>query len=197
MKLKKWEYALIFGVLVLLLCGYQGNREQRELSQKLIRLHVVANSDSQLDQSEKLRVRDAVLAYLRPRLQEVEDAGQAREVIRESLPGIVAAAGEITQKPVTAGVGVETFPTVEYDTFSLPAGKYMSLRVIIGEGAGHNWWCVVFPPVCDAPQLTESASAAIGLSPQEIGLMTEDSPKYVVKFRFMELIGKFLALFDA
>ena len=155
MKLKRWEIALIFACIAVFVCGFSVQREAVELSDKLVRLHVVANSDSEADQALKLRVRDAVLDFLRPRLEGVEDAETAREIIADSLPAIESAAreiidGEEAPYAVAATLCREDFPTTEYDNFSLPAGEYLSLRVKIGAAAGHNWWCVVFPPICDA-----------------------------------------------
>ncbi len=200
MKLKRWEIALIFAVLAVFVCGFSVQREEAALAEKLVRLHVVANSDSEADQALKLRVRDAVLDYLRPRLEGVEDAEEASRIIGDSLEGIVDAAetvtgGENVGYGVTASLCRETFPTTQYDNFALPAGEYLSLRVKLGEAAGHNWWCVVFPPICDAGVIDTDSADAIGLSEGEAKLITADGPGYVVKFRFMEWIGSFLSLF--
>lgn len=201
MKLKRWEIALIFACIAVFVCGFSVQREAVELSDKLVRLHVVANSDSEADQALKLRVRDAVLDCLRPRLEGVEDAETAREIIADSLPAIESAAreiidGEEAPYAVAATLCREDFPTTEYDNFSLPAGEYLSLRVKIGAAAGHNWWCVVFPPICDAGVIDPDTADAIGLSEGEARLITAGGPGVTVKFRFMELIHSFLSLFD-
>ncbi len=201
MKLKRWEIALIFACIAVFVCGFSVQREAVELSDKLVRLHVVANSDSEADQALKLRVRDAVLDFLRPRLEGVEDAETAREIIADSLPAIESAAreiidGEEAPYAVAATLCREDFPTTEYDNFSLPAGEYLSLRVKIGAAAGHNWWCVVFPPICDAGVIDPDTADAIGLSEGEARLITAGGPGVAVKFRFMELIHSFLSLFD-
>lgn len=189
MKLKIWERALIAALILCVVFGFQVEGEARELSSKLIRLHVVANSDSEADQSEKLQVRDAVLAYLAPKLEGVESAGDAAKIIESEIEGIRGAAAGITDKSVTVKLARESFPTTDYDTFSLPAGVYNSLRVIIGKGAGHNWWCVVFPPVCGMPEIDPEAAAAIGLTGEDAELITRDGAGYVVKFRVMEWLG--------
>lgn len=200
MKLKTWEIALICAFLTVFVCGFSVQREEAALSGKLVRLHVVANSDSEADQALKLRVRDAVLAYLRPRLEGVEDAQEARRILDGSLEGIVEAAGAVTDGEgagygVTASLCRESFPTTQYDNFALPAGEYLSLRVKLGAAAGHNWWCVVFPPICDAGVIDTDTADAIGLTGKEAKLITADGPGYVVKFRLMEWIGSFLSLF--
>ena len=86
----------------------------------------------------------------------------------------------------------EVFPTREYETFSLPAGTYTSLRVTIGEGSGHNWWCVVFPSICMSASMEEFEEAALtaGMTDGEIKLITEESDGYVLKFKSMELLQK-------
>ncbi len=200
MKLKTWELALLFAVLAAFLLGSHVNAEAAELSGKLVRLHVVANSDSEADQAMKLQVRDAVLELLRPRLEGVSDAERAREVIAGSLGDIERASAEVVAKwgagyAVTAAVCRESFPTTEYESFSLPAGEYTSLRVKIGRAAGHNWWCVVFPPICDTGELGPEAAAAMGLSEDEIGIITQENTGYIVKFKLLELLSQFFKLF--
>ena len=200
MKLKIWEWALIASIVLTATVGTAAGADSKELSDKLIRLHVVANSDSDADQSLKLKVRDAVLEKLRPALEGAGDRQAARTVLENRLSEIEDTARAV----ITAGgrdYGVratlcrESFPTTEYDDFALPAGEYLSLRVTIGEGAGHNWWCVVFPPICDSGVIDSSASAAIGLTEDQIKLVTGDSGGYVVRFRVMELWGKLMGLF--
>ena len=128
-------------------------RDRQYLNQKLIRLHVVANSDSEEDQNIKLRVRDAIVASLSEGMADIADVPAAKEYLRENLPKIEAianrtleAAGEDSRAAVT--LCKETFDIRHYDTFTLPAGVYESLRVVIGEGQGKNWWCVAFPSLC-------------------------------------------------
>lgn len=200
MKLKTWEKALICAVLFTFLLGVDLCAEASELSEKLVRLHVVANSDTQEDQALKLKVRDAVLSELRPRLEGVSDAGEAREIITGSLTDLEKAAGEVIREngydyAVAVTILRESFPTTEYDNFSLPAGEYLSLRVKIGKAQGHNWWCVVFPPICDAGEIGPETSAAIGLTEGEVGLITKDNTGYTVKFKFIELLHSFFQLF--
>ncbi len=200
MKLKRWELALLAAVLFTFILGVDVYTEAAGLSGKLVRLHVVANSDSEEDQALKLKVRDAVLKTLRPRLTGVTDAGEAREIIAGSLAGIERAAGEVIKESgrdyaVAATVLRESFPTTQYEDFSLPAGEYLSLRVKIGKAEGHNWWCVVFPPICDAGEIGPETSAAIGLSDGEAGLITKDNVGYTVKFKLIELLHAFFDLF--
>jgi len=172
-------------------------REQTVLSEKLIRLHVVANSDSEFDQKVKLMVRDAVLQTLEPELRHAENP---EKVIAEKLPELQRTANTVLEEndltmPVAVSLGYERFPTRVYDTFSLPAGVYRSLRVTLGAGEGHNWWCVVFPAIClPAAGDLEEAAVEAGLTGEEIGLITESDGRYVVKFKILEILQELQAL---
>jgi stage II sporulation protein R len=188
MKLKKWELALIIAFALTLLGGASLAGEQRELSDKLVRLHVVANSDSTEDQAAKLAARDAVLAELDALLYGARDRDEALERISGGLRALEAAAGAAAGRDARAELGLEYFPTREYETFSLPAGRYTSLRIVLGDGAGRNWWCVVFPPLC-APAAGD-AGAFAALTEGETALITEDSAGVVVRFKAVELIGR-------
>ena len=147
-KLKIWETAALCALCVTLcVCAWAQGRQQ-DISSSLVRLHVIAASDEAAEQELKMRVRDSVLEYLTPVLDNAESPAQARSIINAELPNIRAAAEKCAEgRTVRVTLGSEYYPTREYDSFSLPAGQYSSLRVIIGEGQGHNWWCVVFPPL--------------------------------------------------
>ena len=178
--LRPWELALLLAVCVKLLAGTWAQARSQMLAARLVRLHVIAVSDDETEQAVKLQVRDAVLAYLEPQLQ-------ARQLIAGDLDGIAraaqAAAGE---RPVRVSLGPEHYPTRDYGTFALPAGVYTSLRVTLGAGAGHNWWCVIFPPLCaQAAGLSEQAVQA--LSDDDVRLVTESGGGYVVRCRLLEL----------
>ena len=195
MKLKVWELALIAALIFSIGFGILLSKDAQALSDKLIRLHVVANSDSDSDQELKLQVRDAVLDELEPLLRGAGNSEEAQNIIEDNSARIESAAlKSINDAGYDYSVEVtmcqESFPTTEYDTFSLPAGVYDSLRIIIGEGKGHNWWCVVFPPVCSAPVLDQTTADTVGLTGDEVALITEDSGGYMVKFKLIELIGK-------
>ena len=140
-------------------------RDRQYLNKELIRLHVVANSDSEEDQNIKLRVRDAIVASLSEGMADIADVPAAKEYLRENLPKIEAianrtleAAGVDSRAAVT--LCKETFDIRHYDTFTLPAGVYESLRVVIGEGQGKNWWCVAFPSLCMGATSEEFEKAA-------------------------------------
>ena len=191
-KLKFFEIALLIGLAVFLTSGALALRTQDELADKVVRLHVLANSDSEEDQALKLRVRDVVLAHATAILEQSADRREAESRLRGQLLELERiAAKEIAAEgydyPVTVNLENTDFPTKEYDGFTLPAGEYLALRVIIGEGKGQNWWCVVFPPLCTAASADVPASAlAAGFSEEEVSLITEENQGYVLKFKAVE-----------
>lgn len=195
MKAKKLliiEIALFVGIAAALLWGIGAVRTQQEISDKVVRLHVVANSDSEEDQALKLRVRDAILARTTALLEASDDRSEAEGLIRGQLLELEnIAAREITAAgydySVEARLAELDFPTREYESFTLPAGNYLALQVVIGEGEGKNWWCVVFPPLCTAAAAEVPASAlAAGFSEEEVRLITEEDRGYVLKFKTLE-----------
>ena len=187
------EIALMVALALTMLWGVWSTQEQDVLERKMIRLHVIANSDAQDDQALKLQVRDAVLAQATDILQQSRDMVDAQRKLSLALPAIETAAREKVvaegyDYAVAARLEQTEFPTKEYDGFSLPAGEYLALRVVIGEGAGQNWWCVVFPPLCTAAATDiEETAIATGLGEEDISLITEENQGYVLKFRSLEL----------
>lgn len=160
----------------------------------MVRLHVVANSDSQEDQAVKLRVRDAVLAKAAPWLEGAATREEAAEILAGRLDELAQAGAEAAGEGVAVTASLEEnawFPTKEYTDFALPAGKYTALRVTLGEGEGRNWWCVVFPPLCLGSVTETVAERAGNFSEDQVSLITGESGGYVVKFRAMELWDSF------
>jgi stage II sporulation protein R len=200
-KLKRWELALMFGVLCALVLGGWLEQEQTELAERVIRFHVIANSDSPEDQALKLAVRDRVLEQAEALYPEGATLEEAQAVLEEHL-GLLAAAGQavVTEEganyPVTAQLTQCWFPTKEYEGFSLPAGEYTALRVVIGAGEGQNWWCVAFPPLClgAASETVDEAVQAGYFTEDQARLVTEAGEGYVLKFKGMELLGECGAL---
>ncbi|WP_325200351.1 stage II sporulation protein R [Oscillibacter sp.] len=191
-KLKLVEILLLLFLAAFLATGALALQTGQELSDKVVRLHVLANSDSEEDQALKLQVRDRVLAYAEPLLAGAADRREAEALLRGRVLELERiAAEEIRTEGYDYAVTVEledtVFPTREYEDFTLPAGKYLALRVVIGAGEGRNWWCVVFPPLCAAAsaEVPEAALAA-GLSPAQVGLITEEDQGYVLKSKLVE-----------
>jgi len=193
MKLKVIEISLMIAVVVAVLYSVVLNNDSSELSDKLIRLHVVANSDTDEDQELKLMVRDAVLEEIDGIMDGDENRDEVQEKLEDSLTVLQEKAQETVieqgyTEPVAVTLEQEHFPTRIYDTFSLPAGEYTSLRVSIGEAGGRNWWCVVFPPLCVEAAEGEEALEASGLTDEEVALITEENTGYAVKFKALEIL---------
>lgn len=186
-----WELALLLSLCVTLLSGLWAQGRQQALADRLIRLHVVAASDSAADQATKLEVRDGVLALLGPSLDGAADAHEASAIIEEMIPQISETAMRISgEEQVSVTLDAESYPTRQYDGFALPAGTYESLRVTLGGGEGHNWWCVVFPPLClDAAQVS-AGEAVGGLTEDDLRLITETDGGFELRFRLLELWGE-------
>ena len=193
---KRWrivEIALMIGLALFFLSGALSLKTQEVLADKVVRLHVLANSDSEEDQALKLLVRDGVLERATEILEASSDRQEAETKLRSSLPELQEIAAKVITAqgydyPVRVELADTAFPTKEYDGFTLPAGNYLALRVLIGEGAGQNWWCVVFPPLCTAAaEEVPAAALSAGLSQEEVGLITEENQGYVLKFKSVEL----------
>lgn len=191
-RLKLAEILLLLVLAVFLASGALALQTGQELSDQVVRLHVLANSDSQEDQALKLRVRDRILACAEPLLAGAAGRQEAEVLLRGRISELEqAAAAEIRacgyDYDVTIRLEDTVFPTREYEGFTLPAGKYLALRAVIGTGEGQNWWCVVFPPLCAAASadVPETALAA-GFSQEQVGLITEENQGYVLKSKLVE-----------
>lgn len=195
-RLKTWEMALLLGVAIALFATSWASCRQQELETRVVRLHVLANSDSAQDQALKLDVRDAVLAQASMYLTHCHSTQQAKEVLSQHLQSLAdTAAQTIAQKGYDYAVKVSLertyFPTKVYADFSLPAGEYQGLRVEIGRAEGHNWWCVVFPPLCFS-SVSEQSETALrsGLTEDDLALLTGEDQGYVFRFQCLEWFGQ-------
>lgn len=177
-------------------------RDQETLEEGLLRLHVVANSDAPEDQAAKLRVKDAVVSMLEETMEAMPTVEEARVYLETHLPQIEETANRVLKE---LGSGLEAvvtfarerFPTREYDTFRLPAGVYQALRITIGAGEGHNWWCVLFPSLC-VPASTQdftAAAEASGMSQTLAGTLAGATTGYEIRFRLLDWLGEVKASF--
>ena len=190
--LRAWEIAALMALSLALCAGTWAQARQQSISSALVRLHVIAVSDGAEEQEIKLEVRDAVLDYLTPVLENAEDQQQARQIITENLEGVAEAAGSAARgRQVSVTLSRESYPTREYEGFTLPAGRYESLRVILGEGEGKNWWCVVFPPLCLSAAESEEVQSV--LNGEDLSIVTEEEG-YVLRFKLVELWGKLIGV---
>ena len=184
------EPALAIGLAVALIIGAKADAMQKDISSRMLRLHVIANSDSDFDQAEKMHIRDLVFNKANELTKSAKTLDDAKSALSRNLDTLVSCAAVGTNRPVRAEITTMYFPTREYDTFTLPAGEYEALRIIIGEGKGRNWWCVMFPPLClNAAEAIEIAESS-GLSDDEISLISKGKNAYRYKFKFLELLSQ-------
>lgn len=163
-----------------------------DIPNHVLRLHVLANSDTAEDQELKLYVRNRILTESAGMLDDVTAREEAEQVVAQNLPRLeAAAADEIRQRgyDYSVGVGLETiyFPTRRYEQVTLPAGTYNALRVTIGQAEGKNWWCVMFPPMC-LPAAQEKEELDDVLNPQQMDIVTGE---YEIRFKSLELYEQF------
>lgn len=191
------SYTITVLVVTMVLAAMPTDAEG-EIYEDTLRLHILANSDSAEDQSLKLSVRDRVLTKYGDMLRMGESVEDARASVEKLLPEIEGdVEGWITELgydySASAVLGVEWYETREYEDFTLPAGYYSSLRIIIGEGEGQNWWCVMYPPLC-MEIATESAPADDGVidyTKEELSLIK--SGGYRIKFKILEDLSRVFA----
>ena len=191
---------LKFAVSIMLLLGlvsvYSVYKDRKTLNDQIIRLHVVADTDDPVDQEVKLQVRDEILRLVDKIKEGAASKEEALTRLREQLPELQKAANGVLQQlgkhyEAVVTLQEEAFPTRFYDTFSLPAGVYDSLRVTIGSGEGKNWWCVVFPDLC-----VPAASAEVEDTAVEAGFSDTLSKTltchegYEVRFWLLDFFGK-------
>ena len=199
--MKKWTSIclaltlLVSALLILPIHGATG------VYDSVIRLHVLANSDSDADQALKLKVRDAVLAKTELLLDGVTTREAARTVLEENLDTLKEVAEDTLVREgapntVAVSLGQEDYPRRTYEYATLPAGEYLSLRVMIGAADGQNWWCVLFPPMClsAASCERETSCLAAGLSEGQYRFITGgEGTGYQVRFKLVEMVE---GLFD-
>ncbi len=195
----RWIKAVTGGLalcVVLSVCGFYG--ECAGIRDRVVRLHILAHSDSTADQTVKLQVRDAVTAATAGWLDGAETAMEALTLARQHLPRI----REIAQRtvwdagydyPVSASLCRMYFTTRQYDTVTLPAGMYDAVRIEIGEGKGQNWWCVVFPPLCMGAATEEDPLKEVLTGTQQ-DLVT-NGQRYQIRFALLEWLEYLISLF--
>ena len=171
-------------------------QDKQTLKENLIRLHVVANSDSDYDQQVKLQVKDAITQYLQPITDQLSSKEEAMTYLRENLENLQELSNQVLRNlgvKERAVVCLEetSFDTRQYETFSLPAGVYDALRIEIGEADGKNWWCVVFPSLC--LPATGSEFEAVAVSSGFDGTLTNtisNKQDYQIRFFILDCLGK-------
>ena len=190
------EIAIAIALILCVLSAYCGQfwESCETVQEEVLRLHILANSDSEEDQKLKLKVRDRLLAESECWFSDTEEKSTAEENLQAHLAEIAAIAEEEIREngyayPVTVRLCRSDFSTREYEGFTMPAGEYDALRILIGEGEGQNWWCVMFPPLCLPTVLTEESASWFA----EHGLtVLEQSSAYEPRFALVEWAEKLL-----
>lgn len=193
-KITKYIFTMIAVICLFFLGGVIADKQL--LQESVVRLHVIANSDSREDQANKLLVKDAIVAYLQPKVQQLTDKEQAMDSLRQELTELEKLANAVLEKAgssdrATVTLAKTEFDTRNYETFSLPAGIYDALQVQIGLAEGKNWWCVVFPSLC-LPATSEDFSAtaaASGFDDRVTNTLISENG-YEIRFFFLDCIGK-------
>lgn len=187
---KAFHYSLALGLIcsVFLSLG-RFNASCEDLRENVLRLHIIANSDSQFDQQLKLKVRDAVLKQSSEIFGTCENKDEAIITAENSTEEINRIAEKtllengVSYKSETT-VGNSYFNTREYESFTLPAGTYKSLIITLGEGEGKNWWCVIFPEVC----LPAASDVSLGKSVNKNGCeIAYNKENYILRFKTVEI----------
>ena len=172
---------------------------QEDIAKRVLRFHVLANSDSEEDQALKLKVRDAVGSYMAPKMKEASDVEDCERIVEENMQKITAAAEEVIREEgydytVTAQLGDAKFPVKTYGAYTFPAGTYEALNLVIGAGEGHNWWCVMYPNMCFSGSVYEvveedaKESLEEVLSPEEYKEVLS-SGNYKVQFKYLSFLN--------
>ena len=190
--MKRWERALLLAMLLAFCVGwYQAFASDcAQLREDVIRVHILANSDSEADQQLKLAVRDRLIAASDTLFAtSAQDKDTAMAQLQQKLPEIERLAEQVVAEygfdyPVTAQLTYMYFETRAYEQFTLPAGYYDAIRLTIGQGAGHNWWCVMFPPLCLPAASKDSVALQQMVPQQDYELMTQ--PQYKPAFALLE-----------
>lgn len=192
----KFIKKLLAVIMVLSLFGFGVLlADKQSLRDGVVRLHIVANSDSEQDQQIKLYVRDALLEYIETNMPQFSDAQSAKAYLNSHLEQLEQTANvvlaEFCSDRARVTLAKEEFGVREYDTFTLPSGVYDSLRVEIGEAAGKNWWCVVFPSLCTGTCVEEFKDIAVssGFDDNLTNTLAEQDG-YKIRFFFLDCLGK-------
>ncbi len=182
-------------IVFLVLYSIIPTKEEVEIYDSTVRLHVIADSDSDEDQKLKLKVRDAIIERMKN--YDAKTKEEAEKIILNDKENLQKIAQECVKSngfddSVVVELAEETYPTREYEGFTLPAGEYTSLKVIIGEGQGQNWWCVLFPPLCTSGAIgvDDDAYIDVGLTKDQYDLITGSSGEYKIKLKLLEIASK-------
>lgn len=191
---KRLECTIVLTLIFVLCYAAISEASQRVLAEDIVRLRVVANSDSVEDQRIKLQVRDAVLQEISTWEKSADSASDMLALLEQHREDIAQTVSQTLRQngraeSFTIRLDQDYYPTRQYDAFSLPAGEYRGLRIFLGNARGHNWWCVLYPSLC-----LDAAGAQEQLTEEERGLIYQNNSEYAIRFRTAEALGELKAL---
>ena len=192
MKIQKILMLVCVFTLCTALCNVLPIHGEEKIYESVLRLHVLANSDSDEDQALKLKVRDEILSYVSPRVIDATSREEAQQILQNELENIEKIAAQTVAREgydysVDVTLTVEEYPTRNYEAMSFPSGEYISLRVLIGEAEGQNWWCVLYPELCTSTAHAGETLIKTGFSKDQIDILTGgEKPQYRLKFKILE-----------
>ena len=178
---------LLVGILAVLPIHSESN-----IYDNVLRLHVIANSDSGEDQALKLLVRDAILIKTQELLADIKNRESAEQIISQNLESLRLTAEQVVidngySYPVSIALGKEEYPTKTYESCAFPSGEYTSLQIFIGDASGKNWWCVLFPPLCLSAATSKDSFTSVGITDSQYQIITDSkSTKYKIRFKILE-----------
>lgn len=190
--IKKAEISIIIGLIVSIIVstvsfGYECNKIRNDV----IRLHIIANSDSKADQAVKIKVRDALLEYGKEMFSGNVNVDNAQEKLKIYKQYLIETANSVLEEngmnyKSEIYLTKEYFSTRQYEDFTMPAGEYLALKVVLGEGVGKNWWCVMFPPLC-LPAASERSDLNVVFTEKGAAII-KNKDNYAIKFKIIEIV---------
>ncbi len=190
--IKKAEISVIIGLIVSIIVstvsfGYECNKIRNDV----IRLHIIANSDSKADQAVKIKVRDALLEYGKEMFSGNVNVDNAQEKLKIYKQYLIETANSVLEEngmnyKSEIYLTKEYFSTRQYEDFTMPAGEYLALKVVLGEGVGKNWWCVMFPPLC-LPAASERSDLNVVFTEKGAAII-KNKDNYAIKFKIIEIV---------
>ena len=192
MKRNRLEISLAIALVISIVFSLVGfDNECEKIRDSVLRLHILANSDSPEDQQVKLMVRDALLASGTEIFSGKTNVSDAEEILSNEKEKLVETTNKVLKDNgfdyiANIGFAEEYFTTRTYEDYTLPAGKYRAIKVVLGEGEGHNWWCVMFPPLC-LPAAAGNTEIDLYIT-KEGGSIIRSKPQYEIRFKLIEII---------
>lgn len=190
-KSHKIEISIAIGLVIAIVCSLVGfGSDCKDVRNNVVRLHILADSDCDADQRVKLLVRDALLESGAEIFSGTASADNASKSLEKEKAKLIEVAETVLRENgfdygVTINLEREYYATRTYENYTLPAGEYLSLKVVLGKGEGHNWWCVMFPPLC-LPAASASADIDAILGADGAKLI-QSNPKYEMRFKIVEV----------